>query len=127
MAGKRATGRKETLGRQSVAESGQPPAADATAPATVGVLALPVDCRIAAQLALKQEFLGALGADAIVLDGSEVAHVDTAALQLLTLFSRAVRARGGTLSWRGASAVLNEAANLLGLAETLELPAAALA
>ena len=91
------------------------------------VLVLPADCRIGAQVALKQALLDALETDGIVLDGRAVERTDTAALQLLTLFQREVQARGSSLSWCGASDALNEAAGLLGLAQILELPAAALA
>ncbi len=114
MAGKRAARQKD---------DGQQPAANGAA-----VVVLPPDCRIAAQVALKAELLGALESSAIVLlDGNQVERVDTAALQLLVLFRRELQARGGTLDWRGASGALNEAAGLLGLAQVLELPAAGLA
>ncbi len=101
------------------------PAVDVTA--APAALVLPADCRIGAQVALKQALLDALETDGIVLDGRAVERTDTAALQLLTLFQREVKARGGTLSWCGASDALNEAAGLLGLTQILELPAAALA
>lgn len=90
--------------------------------ATVALLA---DCRIGAQGALHAELSGALQGGAVELDGSRVERVDTAALQLLLLFRRAVDASGGTLSWRAGSTALNEAASLLGLAKILELPTAA--
>ncbi|WP_235499620.1 STAS domain-containing protein [Frateuria sp. Soil773] len=86
-------------------------------------VALPADCRLAAQGALRAELLGALDAPATVLDGREVARVDTAALQLLTLFRREALARGGAVSWLGASGTLCEAAGVLGLAHALDLPA----
>jgi anti-anti-sigma regulatory factor len=84
---------------------------------------LPADCRMAAQAALKEELLGALKAGAIVLDGARVERTDTAALQLLVVFRRELDKCGGTLSWRGTSDALNEAAGVLGLAQILELPA----
>ena len=108
------------------AEVSEASSADAAAVASASVL-LPADCRMAAQMALKAELLGALKADAIVLDGTQVERVDTAALQLLVLFRRELDARGGTLHWHGASDALNEAAGLLGLAQLLNLPAEALA
>ena len=115
MAGKRAARQKE---------DGQLPTV-AAATAGAAVVVLPPDCRIAAQAALKAELLGALEKGAIVvLDGSRVERVDTAALQLLVLFQRELQARGGTLDWHGASEAFNEAAGLLGLARLLELPAA---
>ena len=137
MAGKRTTKRR--------AASGMPPAATVEPLPTAAVisaavaapvaevtvapaaLVLPADCRIGAQVALKQALLDALETDGIVLDGRAVERADTAALQLLTLFQRELQARGNSLSWCGASDALNEAAGLLGLAQILELPAAALA
>lgn len=122
MAGKRAA-------RQQGA--GEPMAAVTEAiPAGVGEAAtvrLPADCRMGAQAALKAELLGALNAGVIVLDGGPVERVDTAGLQMLVLFRRELEARGGTLRWHGTSDALNEAASLLGLAQLLDLPAAALA
>ncbi|MDE2157220.1 MAG: STAS domain-containing protein [Xanthomonadaceae bacterium] len=102
------------------------PAADGAVPAGPPsvVVTLPADCRMAAQAHLLHELLAALDARTVKLDGREVERVDTAALQLLTLFKREVDARGGTLSWTGTSDALDEAAGLLGLAKTLELPAA---
>lgn len=88
-------------------------------------LALPADCRIAASPALKDALLGRLDEGTITLDGSQVERADTAALQLLLLFRRELAMRGGNLSWLGASAALLEAADLLGLTHTLELPTVA--
>lgn len=87
-------------------------------------LALPADCRIAALPALKDALLAALGEGAVTLDGRHVERTDTAALQLLLLFRRELALRGANLSWLGASSALLEAAGLLGLTQTLELPAA---
>lgn len=89
------------------------------------LLALPVDCRIAALPALKDSLLGVLGEGVITLDGSQVERTDTAALQLLLLFRRELAGRDAKLSWLGASDALLEAAALLGLTQILELPAAA--
>ncbi len=96
--------------------------------AAVGVVspamvALPADCRMSTQGGLMAELLRALDERAIVLDGQAVQRIDTAALQLLALFRREVNTRGGTVSWRGPSDALHEAANLLGLTTLLELPA----
>lgn len=124
MAGKRTTKRWASSGMPPAAMV-EPPVAEVTGASAA--LVLPADCRIAAQLALKQALMDALNAGDIVLDGRAVERIDTAALQLLTLFQREVKARGSTLSWCGASDALNEAAGLLGLTQILELPAAALA
>jgi phospholipid transport system transporter-binding protein len=117
MAGKRAAKQQED-GHQANSSG----VGDATAS-----VQLPADCRMATQAALKAELLGALNAGAIVLDGGQVERVDTAALQLLVVFRRELEARGGTLAWHGTSSALSEAAGLLGLAQLLNLPAAALA
>lgn len=114
-----------------ISEAAAEPAAGVTEVTDVAAaplaLVLPADCRIAAQVALKQALMDALETGGIVLDGRAVERTDTAALQLLTLFQREVKARGSSLSWCGASDALNEAAGLLGLTQILELPAAALA
>lgn len=128
--------RKAARGKQQTAELGRPLVAamaiEAKLPADAVitepvVVVLPADCRIAAQAALKSVLIDALAADKVVLDGGGVERADTAALQLLTLFQREKKVRGGTLEWRGTSEVLNNAAALLGLSQTLGLPAAALA
>jgi ABC-type transporter Mla MlaB component len=119
MASKQVTRRKRGGNR--------PPEAVAAAAPDSAQLMLPADCRMATQMALKDELLGMLSAGAVVLDGSQVERVDTAALQLLLLFRREAVARDCTVSWHGASGALGEAAALLGLAQTLELPALALA
>jgi anti-anti-sigma regulatory factor len=121
MAGKRA--RQQGTGESGMEESD---AASADVAAAAPLL-LPADCRMAAQAALKEDLLGALKAGAIVLDGTQVERVDTAALQLLVLFRRELDRQGGTLHWHGTSHALNEAAGLLGLAQLLNLPASTLA
>lgn len=90
-------------------------------------LALPADFRIAAQAAFKQQLIDALDHDAIVLDGAAVERVDTAALQLLVVFQRELDARQRAPSWQSASTVLTEAAEMLGLTQTLKMPAPELA
>ncbi|HKR77032.1 MAG TPA: STAS domain-containing protein [Rhodanobacter sp.] len=105
-------------GKQAAKRDGRQ---QAGAPATV---VLPPDCRMAAQAALQAELVAALPGGAVVLDGSRVERVDTAALQLLVLLRRELDGRGGTLAWQGSSEALNDAAGLLGLAKILELPAA---
>jgi len=111
MAGKRKAVKRDTVVLSPVC--GQAP------------VALPADCRIAVLPMLKDTLLGALGDGAVALDGRQVERTDTAALQLLLLFRRELAARGGSLSWTGVSEALHEAASLLGLTQTLELPAPA--
>lgn len=118
MASKRAAGQKPA-GSSASAQASMPAAAAAAV-----VVTLPVDCRIAAQAALKADLLGALGAEAIVLDGGAVERIDTAALQLLVMFQRELGARNSALRWSGTSDALNDAAALLGLTQMVNLPAA---
>lgn len=87
---------------------------------TVG---LPADCRIGAQAALHAELVAAVSAPTVELDGTQVERVDTAALQQLWLFARALEKHGGAFTWKGASKALDEAAATLGLTAILQLPA----
>lgn len=58
----------------------------------------------------------ALGQSApIVMDGSRVERVDTAAVQMLAAFGRAAHERGLKLKWQAPSAALRQAVDLLGL------------
>jgi ABC-type transporter Mla MlaB component len=84
---------------------------------------LPVDCRLASLAAVQAALIEAGATGAIELDGRAVERVDTAALQLLTILRRELDKAGATLTWSGASAALNDAASLLGLAKLLALPA----
>ena len=97
------------------------PAAATDGPA---VVCLPADCRLAAQVALKEQLQQVLQHGDIVLDAQALERIDTAALQLLVLFRRELEQHGGALAWRGANEVLREAAALLGLEQSLNLPAA---
>jgi anti-anti-sigma regulatory factor len=130
MAGKR-TKRKKHGG--AAAHGAAPEAtiagAAVAAPAAAGpmTLALPADFRIAAQAAFKQQLIGALAHDTIVLDGGAVERVDTAALQLLVVFQRELDARRRAPTWQSASPALTEAADVLGLTQILKMPAPELA
>ncbi|MGH8469912.1 MAG: STAS domain-containing protein [Gammaproteobacteria bacterium] len=57
----------------------------------------------------------------LVVDGSRVAAVDTAGLQLLTVFCHEMHERGIEVLWREASATLRQGAATLGLVERLRL------
>jgi ABC-type transporter Mla MlaB component len=58
---------------------------------------------------------------AVQIDGSAVDRIDTAALQLLAVFVRDVRAEAREVEWVGCSAGLRKAANGLGLSMALGL------
>jgi phospholipid transport system transporter-binding protein len=91
---------------------------------STGILVLDSDLRIGAAPALREALLEklALGA-AVRLDGSAVAQVDTAALQVLGAFVRDARARDIEIQWHGTSDTLHKGAVLLGLNETIQMPA----
>jgi anti-anti-sigma regulatory factor len=52
---------------------------------------------------------------ALVLDASQVLHVDTAALQTLVCFCRSAHARDIPIQWRAVSPVVQQAAQRSGL------------
>ncbi|MGN6705340.1 MAG: STAS domain-containing protein [Rhodanobacter sp.] len=108
------------MGGKRTAKNKQPAAvADEAA-----VVCLPADCRLAAQAELKAQLQQVLLHGDIVIDAQALERVDTAALQLLVLFRRELEHNGGALAWRGANEVLREAAALLGLEQSLNLPTA---
>ena len=98
----------------------KPDAGAAKREARVG---MPADCRIADVGELHQQLRGALDASQIVLDGTAVERIDTAALQLLVAFQREAKKHERQVNWLGVSAPLHDAASQLGLAEALTLPA----
>ena len=71
---------------------------------------------------LKAELESALNtADIAVLDASEVAHVDTAALQLLVSFIQHANLKKTKLEWLNVSEAFSDTARLMGLAKELHL------
>ena len=60
--------------------------------------------------------------EGVVVDGSRVEEIDTAILQLLASLWRTCLMRGIACTWHGASDALRRAANLVGLADLLQLP-----
>jgi phospholipid transport system transporter-binding protein len=84
---------------------------------------MPADFRIAEVTDMHRRLGDTLDSGAIVLDGSAVERVDTAALQLLVVYQREVQKRGNPMQWAGVSAPLHDAASQLGLAQILALPA----
>ncbi|GEM_PF-3422545 len=77
---------------------------------------------IAEAAALKSRLLPYVGhGGEIVMDGSRVESVDSAALQVLLAFVRSARAHGAVIHWSGISETLLNTAQLLGLARLLSL------
>ena len=62
---------------------------------------------------------------AVTIDAGAVERIDTAGMQLLVAFKRDRAANGLGTDWCDVKATLHEAANILGLAGHLGLPAAA--
>lgn len=56
------------------------------------------------------------------LDAADLERVDAAGLQLLLAFVRTARERGLALKWQAVGSTLEAGAELLGLANALELP-----
>ncbi len=84
---------------------------------------LPADCRLAAVEALASELADALSARCVALDGSAVARIDTAGLQLLLVFQREADCRAVHWRWRGVTDAMHESATTLGLAQALDIQA----
>ncbi|MCP5160344.1 MAG: STAS domain-containing protein [Hahellaceae bacterium] len=57
----------------------------------------------------------------VVLDASEVQRTDTSVLQLLVAFFTSMRKAGTSATWSSASDDFKDAANLLGVADLIEL------
>jgi phospholipid transport system transporter-binding protein len=95
-----------------------------TVTVSADVFVLDSDLRIGAAPALREALLEKLALGGTVrLDGSAVAQVDTAALQVLGAFVRDAGARDIEIDWLGASDTLHKGAVLLGLNETIQMPA----
>lgn len=60
---------------------------------------------------------------AVSLDITRLKRIDTAAMQVIAAFIRERERQGLAVQWRGTSATLRSAADLLGLAPLLRLPA----
>lgn len=68
------------------------------------------------------EFLRSLGDEsALVLKADEVERIDTATLQLLVAFVRDAKHRQVSVSWQSPTAIVYEAAGLLGVKNELGL------
>lgn len=70
---------------------------------------------------LKESLIGYIGARQIQVDVSKVEHIDTAGLQLLIAFSKALEKHGGKITWLGSSAAYSNTAELLNLTAALGL------
>ena len=95
----------------------------ASAPVAPGLVDLGTACTLREAPALRTRLLAALeSADPPALDGREVAHVDTAGLQVLVGFTIDCMERSLHFTWVGRSAPLASAIRLLGLEALIESP-----
>lgn len=95
----------------------------ATAPSAV--LVLPFGLTIADVSGCYHQFEIFAQADGVLaLDGAAVEIVDGAGMQLLAALLRHAVAQSRTVEWHGVSPALSEAAELMGLRQVLQIPAA---
>ena len=77
---------------------------------------LPASTSVRECVALKQQLLALMESpDAVAIDVTDVARIDTAALQLLFAFDRERIAKGLSTMWHGDSPTFVNAASALGL------------
>ena len=98
-------------------------ATEASAPSPT--LTLPASVAIRNARELRQEWLPRAAATTVSVDGAAVGDVDTAGLQLLLAWRRAILAAGGRFEWVASSVALREAASRVGLTQELGLSGAA--
>lgn len=88
------------------------------------VIKLGAHCSIKDVAVLKQSLQAVVDlTDDVVIEAGAVERLDTAAVQLLCAFVHQRASLSRKVVWRGGSAVLAEAARLLGVATLLALPA----
>lgn len=101
---------------QPVAQENNPAAS-----ASMGTIALGDSLTIEQVGALYADLTGRLNEKHLVLDAGSLTRVDTAGLQLLTAFVRAVEGRGARVEWRAPQPALRECARRIGLEGALRL------
>jgi len=57
----------------------------------------------------------------VILDATELCRIDTAGIQLLTVFAAEMKLAGKTMTWQGHSKILSTTASQLGLDKMLLL------
>jgi ABC-type transporter Mla MlaB component len=87
-------------------------------------LALEAECMVAEAAVLKERLAALLDEpQPVTLDIAAVQRIDTASLQVITVFVRQRADAGRTVGWQGSAPVVTAAAQLLGLTSLLNLPA----
>ncbi len=82
-------------------------------------LLLTEDCVVTGVDALQAQLANLLGRRLVTLDVSRLKRIDTAGMQLLAAFVRERAMHDRSVQWRGESAALSMAAQLLGLSAVL--------
>ncbi len=89
---------------------------------TAVVVDLPENLTIAVVETLHQELAElAQSSNDVVLNGADVCRTDTAGLQMLYAFCKALREHEASVSWSSPSSTLMDAAELLGVRNLLAL------
>jgi phospholipid transport system transporter-binding protein len=87
-----------------------------------GASRLPYSVAIRNARELRDHWLAQVSGAAMRIDGGSVNEVDSAGLQLLLAWQRAVVAAGGTFEWSSVSVPLRDAAAAVGLSRELGMP-----
>lgn len=87
-------------------------------------LSLTKEITIAGSVVLREQLMETIGngTTEVMIDGSEVDRIDTAALQLLVSFAKTLATHGQTLQWSGISEALHASAKQIGLHDVLGMP-----
>jgi ABC-type transporter Mla MlaB component len=117
--------RKGTLRKPVEKTPTRPVPATAVPPPLVSsTWVLAAECLVSQASSLKESLAGLLDEPLpVTLDATALQRIDTAGLQLITAFVRDRTGQGRTVEWQGTAPVLTTAAQLLGLASVLRLPA----
>ena len=109
-------------------KSGKPPASvgDAVRPDTSGpgAFCLPGSVVIRNARELRDQCLARVSNPTIRVDAAAVSDVDTAGLQLMLAWQRAIVAAGGKFEWASVSPEFRDAAAAVGLGRELGIPGA---
>jgi ABC-type transporter Mla MlaB component len=97
-------------------------AAANTDPVQSGTISLPAQCLLRDAVDLKQQLLSYPDSAYVEIDVAAVERVDTAYMQVLLAFVHSRAAGAAAINWLNVNAIFVEAATLLGLRSTLQLP-----
>ncbi|MGD9842955.1 MAG: lipid asymmetry maintenance protein MlaB [Steroidobacteraceae bacterium] len=86
------------------------------------VIKLPTQCQLRDTVEFKQQLMACLDSNSVEIDVAAVTRVDTAFMQLLTVFVRSYTHDNRSIKWLNINAVFAEATMLLGLQSALKVP-----